>query len=331
MSVNSHSGAAPSERRFGPMSAAAVEPGDAPPLQRATVVLISSYFVTAWGLGFVASRIALQYAAPFSYIGVRYAIALAVALLAFGLRARWPATRAQWAHAAVAGLLSHAAYLGGSHYAQRWGLSAGVTALILALQPLVTAVVVSRWMHEKLSALQIAGIAVGLGGVALVVGHRVDVGAVSAASLAVIAVSLASVTVGTLYQRHFCAHVDLRAAVCIHFAATAAVMLPLGVVVEGFAIDWHVALACTLVYHVVLASIGAFSVLHLLMRRGQATGVTSLLYLTPPMAAIGEWAWFGVPPTPTMWLGMAVACVGVAMATMQLRARARVPVLEEMS
>ena len=139
------------------MSALPVEQrSDVAPLARSTVILFSSYFVTAWGLGFVASRIALQYAAPFSYIGVRYLIALFVALLAFGLRARWPTTRRLWGHAAVAGLLSHAAYLGGSHYAQRWGLSAGVTALILALQPLVTAVVMSQWQHEKLSLLQIA-------------------------------------------------------------------------------------------------------------------------------------------------------------------------------
>ena len=164
------------------------------------------------------------------------------------------------------------------------------------------------------------------------VAHRVDGGAVSAASLGVIAVSLASVTAGTLYQRHFCAAIDLRAAVCIHFASTAAVMLPLGLFVEGFfAIDWHPALAWTLLYHVVPASIGAFSVLHLLLRRGQATGVTSLLYLTPPMAALGEWAWFGVPPTPTMWLGMAVACVGVAMVTTRIGARAKLPLVEETS
>ena len=300
-------------------------------MTRSTAILFSSYFVTAWGLGFVASRIALQYAAPFSYIGVRYLIAFFVALLAFGLRARWPTTRRLWGHAAVAGLLSHAAYLGGSHYAQRWGLSAGVTALILALQPLVTAVVMSQWQHEKLSVLQVAGIAVGLAGVGLVVAHRVDGGAVSAASLAVIAVSLASVTAGTLYQRRFCAAIDLRAAVCIHFASTAAVMLPLGFFVEGFAIDWHPALAWTLLYHVVPASIGAFSVLHLLLRRGQATGVTSLLYLTPPMAALGEWAWFGVAPTPTMWLGMAVACVGVAMVTARIGGRAKLPLVEETS
>jgi drug/metabolite transporter (DMT)-like permease len=293
--------------------------------------LLSAYFVTVWGAGYVATRIALQYAAPFTYIGVRYAIAFAVAMLAFGLRASWPKTPRMWGHIAVAGVLSHAGYLGGSHYAQRWGLSAGVTALILALQPLLTAVVVSRWLHVRLSRLQMLGVAIGLGGVILVVAHRVDGGAINAWSLGAVAWALACVTGGTLYQRQYCATVDLRSAVCIHFAATAAVMLPLGAVFEGFAITWNWQIAATLLYHVVPASIGAYTILHLLLRRGEATGVTSILYLTPPVAALSEWAIFGTPPTPTMWLGMAVACVGVAMVTTSRAAQSKTPIIEEPS
>jgi drug/metabolite transporter (DMT)-like permease len=298
-------------------SAGATDPANASearPLSQATLVALAAYFVTIWGAGFVATRIALQYAAPFTYIGVRYAIAFVLALLAFGLRARWPRGR-QWRHAAVAGLLTHAGYLGGSHYAQRLGLSAGVTALILALQPLLTAVIVSAWLHERLGAIQKLGVVVGLAGVALVVGHRIDAGAASAASLVAIFFSLACVTAGTLYQRQFGADLDLRSAVCIHFAATAAVMLPLGWVVEGFAIEWNAAIAGSLAYHVVLASIGAYSIFHVLLRHGQATHVTSLLYFTPPVAALCEWAVFGTPPTPLMWTGMVVACLGVALVT----------------
>ncbi|MEO8309959.1 MAG: DMT family transporter [Caldimonas sp.] len=298
--------------------AGAAEPAAAP-LAHAAVVALSAYFVVVWGAGFVASRLALQYAAPFSYIGVRYGIAFVVAMMAFGLRARWPGTARQWAHVAVAGLLSHAGYLGGSHYAQRWGLSAGVTALVLALQPLLTAVIVSRWLHERLRPLQKVGVAVGLAGVVLVVGDRALAGSATVATVLAIAGSLFCVTAGTLYQRQFCAGSDLRAAICIHFAATALLMLPLGVVLEGFAITWSEPIAWALAYHVVLGSIGAFSILHLLMRHGQATGVTSLLYLTPPVAALVEWAWYGVAPTAAMWAGMAIACVGVAMATVDPR------------
>ncbi|MGZ5129945.1 MAG: DMT family transporter [Caldimonas sp.] len=287
------------------------------PLAPSARFLLSSYFVTVWGAGYVATRIALEYAAPFTYIGVRYAIAFVVAMLAFGWSAVWPRTPRQWGHVASAGLLIHAGYLGGSHYAQRWGLSAGVTALILALQPLFTALIVSRWLHEKLSRVQMLGVAVGLGGVALVVAHRVDGAAIAWPSLLAVGWALACVTGGMLYQRQFCATADLRAAVCIHFAVSAAVMLPLGAVFEGFAIEWNAPIAGTLLYHVVLASIGAFTIMHLLLRRGGATSVTGLLYLTPPVAALVEWAVYGAAPTPTMWLGMAVACVGVAMVTVR--------------
>ena len=185
------------------MSGARDEPV-ARPLSQPALVALATYFVTIWGAGFVATRIALQYAAPFTYLGVRYALACVVALLAFGLRATWPKTRAEWGHAAVAGLLSHAGYLGGSHYAQRWGLSAGVTALVLALQPLLTAVIMSRWLHERLGTLQKIGVGVGLAGVALVVGQRAEAPA-STASLLAVLWALACVTAGTLYQRQFCA------------------------------------------------------------------------------------------------------------------------------
>ena len=296
-------------------SAGATDASDSRPLSQATLVALATYFVTIWGAGFVATRIALQYAAPFTYIGVRYTLAFVLALLAFGLRARWPADGREWRHAAVAGLLSHAGYLGGSHYAQRLGLSAGVTALILALQPLLTALIVSAWLHERLGVIQKLGVVVGLAGVALVVGHRIEVGGASVASMVAIVISLACVTAGTLYQRQFCADLDLRSAVCIHFAATAAVMLPLGWAFERLAIEWNSAIAWSLAYHVVLASIGAFSIFHVLLRHGQATSVTSLLYFTPPVAALCEWAVFGSPPTPLMWTGMAVACVGVALVT----------------
>ena len=285
-------------------------------LARSTLALLSAYFVVIWGAGYVASRAALQYAAPFSYIGVRYAIGAVLALaLALLLRARWPNSPAQWGHVAVAGLLSHGGYLAGSHYAQYWGLSAGVTALILALQPLVTALIAARWLGERLTRTQAIGVVVGLAGVALVVAHKFDLGAITPGSLAAVAWALACVTAGTLYQRHFGRDTDLRSSVAIHFAVTALVMLPLGWAVEGFLIRWNWQIAATLAYHVVPASMGAYTVFHFLMRRGQATRVTSLLYLTPPVAALCEWLLFGVAPTALTLVGMVVACAGVAMVT----------------
>jgi len=292
------------------------DPAAASPLSTPVLALLATYFVIVWGAGFVATRLALQSAPPLTYIAVRYAIASGVALVAALLmRAPWPASAAAWRHAALAGLATHAGYLAGSHYAQYWGLSAGVTALILALQPLVTAVVAARWLGERLSGLQRAGVGVGLGGVVLVVAHHVDLGSIPVRGLAAVAASLACVTAGTLYQRRHGAGTDLRTGVVIHLAATALVTAPLALLFEGFRITWNAPIAAALLYHVLLASIGAFTVLHVLMRHGQATRVTSLLYLTPPVAALFEWWVFGTAPTATMGLGMLLTAVGVALVT----------------
>ena len=285
-------------------------------LSHSMLGLLSAYFVIIWGAGFVATRVAMQYAAPFTYIGVRYTIAAIIMLAAARLmRASWPDSPLQWGHAAVAGLLSHGGYLAGSHYAQYWGLSAGVTALILALQPLITALVAARWLGERLTHLQMGGVVVGLAGVTLVVARKFDLGSMTVASLLAVTWALLCVTLGTLYQRHFCPYADLRSGVFIHFAATAVVLLPLGWAVEDFHIEWNWQIAATLAYQVVPASMGAYSVFHFLMRRGQATRVSSLLYLTPPVAALCEWLLFGNPPSALVLLGMTVACAGVAMVT----------------
>ena len=286
------------------------------PLSRPVLAALGTYFVLVWGAGFVATRLALQSAAPLTYIAVRYTIATGVALVAaLAWRAPWPDSAAAWRRAALAGLATHAGYLAGSHYAQYWGLSAGVTALILALQPLVTAVVAARWMGERLTGLQRAGVVVGLGGVALVVGHHVDLGSMPLRGLVAVAASLACVTAGTLYQRRHGATVDLRTGVVVHLAATALVTAPLALLFEDFRITWNAPIAAALTYHVLLASIGAFTVLHVLMRHGQATRVTSLLYLTPPVAVLAEWLLFGTPPTALIVTGMVVVCAGVAMVT----------------
>ncbi|HEX8374099.1 MAG TPA: DMT family transporter [Geminicoccaceae bacterium] len=293
---------------------------------RLLVAALAAYFVVVWGAGYVFSRAAMQDAGPITYVAVRYTLAALVAFAVFGWSARWPASPRVLGHVLVSGLMLHAIYLAASHHAQKWGLSSAVTALVLALQPLATAAVVSRWMGTSLSGVQLAGIGVGLAGVALVVLQRLgDGGAalaaseggagISVATLAAVTLALVSITAGTLYQRVFCADVDLKASICLQCLASAALALPVAWAVEGFHITWTPRIGWALVYHVLLGSIGAWSVLAWLMRRGEATGVTSLLYLTPPVAAVTEWLVFGTVPAAVTWLGMAVACVGVAMAT----------------
>ena len=286
--------------------------------------LLAWYFVAVWGSGYIATKIGLQYAPPFTFLALRFVfgVALLLPLALWWQRQqplRWPASRREWLHVVVAGLLMHAANLGGSHYAQFLGMSAGVTALVLAAQPLVTAFVAGALLGERLRRGQWLGVLVGLLGVALVVWHKVDVRAVSGAALAAVLISLAAITVGTLYQRHFCPSVDLRSASVLQFAATAVVLAPLAVGVEGFAVRWAWALLGAIAYLVIMASILAVNALHTLMRRGEATRVTSLLYLTPIFAVVLEWLLFGVVPTALTALGIVVTCAGVALVAWQPR------------
>ena len=228
-------------------------------------------------------------------------------------RPRWPESPRETGHILVAGLLMHAVQLGGSHYTQYLGLSAGITALVMSAQPLLTAVIAWRWLGERLSPAQWTGVFVGLAGVVLVVWHKIDVRDLTPGALAAIAIGLSGVTAGTLYQRAFCRNVDLWSGAFLQFAVSLAVLAPLSVAFEGFEVRWAWPLLGSIAFLVILASIFAVNALHTLMRHGQATRVTSLLYLTPIFAVLLELAMFGVVPTGLSVAGIAITCAGVAL------------------
>ena len=287
--------------------------------------LLAWYFVAVWGAGYVATKIGLQYAPPFTFLSVRFAFGLLCLLPVVLLwRPRWPRTRAELGHLAVAGLLMHAVQLGGSHYAQYLGMSAGVAALIIACQPLVTAVVVSNWMNETLSRRQWAGVVLGLAGVALVVWHKMDIREVTLGSLIGTLFGLAGVTAATLYQRKFSPKADLRAAAVIQFAATLAVVAPLALAVEGLPLSWAWQMWLAIALLVIFASILAVSVLNHLMRRGEAARVASMMYLPPVFAVVLEAALFGVVPSGLALAGIALTCAGVAMTVWSRRWRSSI-------
>ncbi|HVL37420.1 MAG TPA: DMT family transporter [Burkholderiales bacterium] len=276
--------------------------------------LLAWYFVAVWGTGYVATKIGLQYAPPFTFLSLRYVFGLlCLAPVVLLWRPRWPRSGIEWWHLVVAGLLMHAVQLGGSHYAQYLGMSAGVAALIIACQPLVTAIVVSGWMGERLAARQWAGVALGLAGVALVVWHKIDIREVTLGSLLGTLIALAGVTAATLYQRRFSPRADLKAAAVIQFAVSLAVLAPLALAVEGFPLSWALEMWLAIAFLVIFASILAVSALHLLMRQGEATRVSSMMYLPPVFAVLAEAAVFGIVPSGLALAGIAVTCAGVAM------------------
>ena len=173
--------------------------------------LLAWYFVAVWGSGYVATKVGLQYAPPFTFLTLRFTFGM-LCLLPVVLiwKPRWPATRAELGHLVVVGVLMHAVQLGASHYTQYLGMSAGVTALIISAQPLFTAIIASRWLHARLAPGQWAGVVIGLAGVALVVWHKIDIREVTTASLTAALIALAGVTAATLYQKTFCPHADLK-------------------------------------------------------------------------------------------------------------------------
>jgi drug/metabolite transporter (DMT)-like permease len=288
--------------------------------------VLAWFFVAVWGSGYIATKAGLQYAPPFTFLTLRFAtgLALLVPLALYWQRReplRWPASPRAWAHLLAAGVLMHAANLGASHYAQYLGMSAGVTALVLAAQPLATAIIAAALLAERLKPYQWLGVFVGLAGVALVVWHRIDVRAVTLPATAAVLIALAAITAGTLYQRVFCPTVDLRAASIAQFAATLALLAPLAVAVEGFPVRFGWPLVASIAFLVICASILAVNALHTLMRRGEATRVTSLLYLTPVFAVGLEWLLFAVVPTALTAAGIVVTAVGVALVAWQPRAQ----------
>ena len=288
--------------------------------------LLAWYFVSVWGSGFVATKIGIQYAAPFTFLSLRFAFALACMIpIVLITRPVWPAGRAELGHVLVAGLLMHAANLGGSHYAQYLGMSAGISALVLSLQPLLTAMFAARWMREALAPRQWLGVALGLAGVTLVVWHKIDVRAMSAASVVAACIALVAITAGTLYQRVFCPTVDLQAAAVLQFAISLAVLAPLAFAVEGAHVRWEWGLFGAIAYLVILASILAVNALHTLMRHGDATKVTSLLYLTPIFAVVFEFLLFDVVPTALSIAGIGVTCAGVAMVAWRSKTMRTIP------
>ena len=287
--------------------------------------VLAWFFVAVWGSGYIASKTGLQYVPPFTFLSLRFATGLCVLLpLAFYWQRReplrWPVSAVAWLHVVVAGLLMHAANLGASHYSQYLGMSAGVTALVLAAQPLVTAVIAATLLNERLRPAQWLGVFTGLAGVALVVWHKIDIRAITAGAATAVLTALAAITIGTLYQRAFCPTVDLRAASLVQFTATLLVLAPLAVVVEGAPLHFGWPLLAALAFLVIFASILAVNALHTLMRRGEATRVTSLLYLTPIFAVALEWLLFAVVPTALTIVGIAVTCFGVALVAWQPRA-----------
>jgi len=269
-------------------------------------------FVFLWSTGFIGAKYGLPYADPLSFLFVRYlAVISLMTAIALLTRAPWPKVPMQWVHIGVSGLLVHAVYLGGVFIAIKQGLPAGITALVVGMQPLLTALGAGWLLGERVVGRQWLGLALGFVGVALVVsgkfGDTVALGPMLVPALC----ALLGITVGTLYQKRYCARFDLRTGSVIQFVPTALATLPVILLVDGFHVEWTAHFVFALAWLVLVLSIGAISLLNLLIRSGSAVNVASLFYLTPLSTALIAFLMFDEKLGWLAVLGMGLAVSGV--------------------
>ncbi len=272
-------------------------------------------FVLIWSTGFVVARYGMPHAPPMSFLARRYALSI----VCFGVwialtRPTWPRARAQWGHLAVTGVLMHAGYLGGVWAAVKGGMSAGTVALLVGLQPVLTAIWVSltESTEHRVSPRQWLGLVLGFAGLTLVVWRKLGLGEVTTWTLALAVFALASITVGTLYQKRFVAPTDVRVANLLQIGAAFAVTLPLALL-EHEPVLPHPELIGAMAWSVLVLTLGGSSLLFMLIQRGAATRVTSLMYLVPPCTAVLAWLLFGEALTPAVVTGLALTAAGVAL------------------
>jgi drug/metabolite transporter (DMT)-like permease len=271
-------------------------------------------FVLLWSTGFIGARLGLPHAEPLTFLLIRYIVVIVcMTLIAVATRAPWPATPKAWFHIGLAGLLLHGVYLGGVFIAISKGLPAGVTSLVVGVQPLLTAVGAGWLLQETVLRRQWFGLLLGLFGVGLVVFGKIGTGFGTGALWPAIA-ALIGITAGTLYQKRFCPPFDWRTGAVAQFFPTAVATFVVASLTETFHAEWTGEFVFALGWLVLVLSIGAISLLNWLIRHSDAVNIASLFYLVPPCTALVAWWLFDEAFTGLQLIGMAVTVWGVYLA-----------------
>jgi drug/metabolite transporter (DMT)-like permease len=297
----------------------------APPPKAGTALVergIPLLFVAIWATGFIVARLIAPHVGPLTFLSVRYILSAAVFVAISRLSgAAWPRTAAGWANAALVGLLMQGAYLAGVFWSVRHGLPAGLAGLLGGLQPLLTALLAQRLLGEKVGLLRWIGVFLGFGGAALVLAPGLNAtGGIQPLPVAICLIGVAGLTFGTILQKRLPAAADLRSNAAIQFIAAGIVTIPAAQWLEQPGWDfgmrhWAAPVWFGLAWAVLGLSFGAISLLLLMIRRGAVSAVASMFYLVPPTAALIAYFAFDEILVPAQVVGMAVAAVGVAIAS----------------
>ncbi len=273
-------------------------------------------FVLIWSTGFIVARYGMPHAPPMTFLAWRYALSILCFLPWIWLaKVAWPKDRDQWLHLAVLGVLMHAGYLGGVWAAVKAGMGSGLSALVVGLQPVLTAV----WLSATGGAVtrrQWMGLTLGFTGLVLVVSRKFGAGSegdtATWVNLSFAVMALFSITVGTLYQKRFVKPCDVRSANTVQLMAAFAVTLPLALL-ETEGMNWNGELMGAMAWSVLGLTLGGSSLLYMLIQRGAAASVSSLMYLVPPCTALIAWFLFSEPITVVTIAGMALTALGVSL------------------
>jgi drug/metabolite transporter (DMT)-like permease len=271
-------------------------------------------FVFLWSTGFIGAKYGLPHAEPLTFLLIRYLAVIALmTVIAFATKAPWPKTKAQWFHIAVSGLLVHAIYLGGVFSAISKGFPAGLSSLVVGLQPLLTAFIAGWVLKEAINARQWFGLALGLVGIGLVLSGRIQSGFnLDGIELALLA--LVGITVGTLYQKRFCAGLDWRTGAVAQFVPAAAATAIVAGMTESFKVEFAPSFIFALAWLVLVLSIGAISLLNYLIRHGTSVNVASLFYLVPASTVLIAWLLFNETLSVVALFGVVLTIAGVYLA-----------------
>jgi drug/metabolite transporter (DMT)-like permease len=287
----------------------------------ATRLLIAAaplLFVFMWATGFIVARYSAPHASPFAFLSIRFPIAgVLFALIALSIRAPWPGARSA-AHAAVAGAFLHGGYLGPVYWAVAHGMPAGVSALIVGLQPLMTAILAARLVGEPISLRHWLGLVIGIVGVALVVSPRLQGGLTGGITPLTVAVNVAgalSISFGTVYQKRFATALNLASGGAWQYVGATLVVLAAALLTEDMRFDGTFEAWFALTWSVVVLSLGAITLLMLLIRLGDVGRVASLIFLVPGVSALMAYGLFGETLTLVQILGMAVCAAAVLIVT----------------
>jgi drug/metabolite transporter (DMT)-like permease len=277
-------------------------------------------FVFLWSTGWIAARAVAPYADALTFLSVRYTLAaLALAIIALIWRAPWPRTGRDIGHALVAGVLIHAIYLGGVWWAVGHGVPAGISGVIAASQPILTALLAPALIGERITARQWAGFTIGFFGILLVLQPKLASLQASELqpivfALIVNGVGMISVTLGTFYQKKYLPTADLRTSTCVQYIGAAAATLPVALMTENMRLEWNLQTIATMTWSVFALSICSVALLFLLIRNGAVSRAATLIYLVPPTVAFIAWVLFGEQLVMIQILGMAITAGGVALA-----------------